>query len=151
MALAVREDLASEGQLGQEDHCRVCHRLGDMVICEHCNGPFHGTCLEPPLYEIPEEDWICPVCADHMVDGVFDAQVSQPGDARHNVLGVDRRGAKYWFLARRVWVEEVRIEIIFINFIIYIFQIFLAGRDLWILQQQGAAGRTPGVPGFQPV
>ena len=104
---AVREELASEGQLGQEDHCRVCHRLGDMVICEHCNGPFHGTCLEPPLYEIPEEDWICPVCADHMVEGVFDAQVSQPGDARHSVLGVDRRGAKYWFLARRVWVETL--------------------------------------------
>ena len=104
---AVREDLASEGQLPQEDHCRVCHRLGDMVICEICNGPFHGTCLEPPLYEIPEEDWICPVCADHMVEGVFDAQVSQPGDARHNVLGVDRRGAKYWFLARRIWVEEL--------------------------------------------
>ena len=112
---AVREDLASEGQLGQEDHCRVCHRLGEMVICEHCNGPFHGTCLEPPLYEIPEEDWICPVCADHMVEGVFDAQVSQPGDSRHNVLGLDRRGAKYWFLARRVWVEEVRIIKLFLN------------------------------------
>ena len=40
-----------------------------MVICEHCNGPFHGTCLEPPLYDVPDEDWICPVCADHMVDG----------------------------------------------------------------------------------
>ena len=28
---AVREDLASEGAVPVEDHCRVCHRLGDMV------------------------------------------------------------------------------------------------------------------------
>ena len=53
---AVREELANEGQLGTEDHCRVCHKLGDMVICEHCNGPFHGTCLEPPLYEVRSSD-----------------------------------------------------------------------------------------------
>ena len=104
---AVREDLATEGLLPAEDHCRVCHRGGDMIICEHCNGPFHGTCLEPPLYEVPEEDWICPVCADHMVDGVFDAVTCNPGDARHSVIGVDRRGAKYWFVARRLWVEDL--------------------------------------------
>merc|ERR1712096_282220 len=42
---AVRDDLINEGHLPLEDHCRVCHRLGDMVVCEHCNGPFHGTCL----------------------------------------------------------------------------------------------------------
>ena len=78
-----------------------------MVICEHCNGPFHGTCLEPPLYEVPDEDWICPVCADHMVDGVFDALTANPGDARHDVIGVDRSGSKYWFVARRLWIEDL--------------------------------------------
>ena len=74
---------------------RVCHKLGDMVLCEHCNGPFHGNCLVPPLTSIPEEvalqlvqsiilvflvqDWICPVCARHMVDGVYDCAMVTPG------------------------------------------------------------------------
>jgi len=57
---AVRDDLINEGHLPLEDHCRVCHRLGDMVVCEHCNGPFHGTCLVPPLYDVPEEEWTFP-------------------------------------------------------------------------------------------
>ena len=104
---AVREDLANEGQLAMEDHCRVCHKLGDMVLCEHCNGPFHGTCLVPPLEDIPEDDWICPVCARHMVDGVYDSTMVVAGAARHTVFGVDRRGARYWFLARRLWVETL--------------------------------------------
>jgi len=107
---AVRDDLINEGHLPLEDHCRVCHRLGDMVVCEHCNGPFHGTCLVPPLYDVPEEEWICPVCADHMVEGVFDCIVASPGAARHVNLGVDRRGAKYWFVARRLWVESMEGE-----------------------------------------
>merc|ERR1712130_34771 len=107
---AVRDDLINEGHLPLEDHCRVCHRLGDMVVCEHCNGPFHGTCLVPPLYDVPDEEWICPVCADHMVEGVFDSVVAAPGAARHVNLGLDRRGAKYWFVARRLWVEELEGE-----------------------------------------
>jgi hypothetical protein len=28
---ALRDVLQNEGQLPLEDHCRVCHRLGDMV------------------------------------------------------------------------------------------------------------------------
>ena len=59
------------------------------------------------MFKVPEEDWICPVCAEHMVEGVFDALTSNPGDARHDVIGVDRRGAKYWFVARRLWVEDL--------------------------------------------
>ena len=57
--------------------------------------------------QVPEEDWICPVCAEHMVEGVFDALTSNPGDPRHDVIGVDRRGAKYWYVARRLWVEDL--------------------------------------------
>ena len=29
---AVREDLVSEGLAALEDHCRVCHKLGDIVV-----------------------------------------------------------------------------------------------------------------------
>jgi nucleosome-remodeling factor subunit BPTF len=103
---AVRDVLQNEGQLPLEDHCRVCHRLGDMVVCEHCNGPFHGTCLEPPLYNVPDEDWVCPVCTAHMVEGVYDCPSADPGASRIESLGVDRMGNRYWFAVRRIWVEE---------------------------------------------
>ena len=35
-------------------HCvlMINCRVGDMVVCEHCNGPFHGTCLDPPMYDV---------------------------------------------------------------------------------------------------
>jgi len=102
---AVREDLINEGQLPLEDHCRVCHKLGDMVVCELCNGPFHGTCLEPPLFEIPEEDFICPVCHLHQVEGVADCVTTDRGANRHDSLGIDRSGNKYWFACRRLWIE----------------------------------------------
>ena len=74
--------MVAEGGGALEDHCRVCQRLGDMVVCEHCNGPFHGTCLIPPLHEIPEEEWICPVCAKHMVEGVFDCDSQGQGSIK---------------------------------------------------------------------
>ena len=67
-----------------------------MVICELCNGSYHGTCLEPPLYEIPEEDWICPVCAEHMVEGVFDAVTCNPGFVELNTIIIEfGKGLKF--------------------------------------------------------
>jgi len=106
---AVRDDLHNEGSLPAEDHCRVCHKLGDMVICEQCNGPFHGTCLEPPMYEVPDEDWICPVCHVHMVEGVADSLSTNPGACRIQQLGTDRDGNQYWYAGRRVWMSP-RVE-----------------------------------------
>ena len=76
------------------------------MVCEHCNGPFHGTCLEPPLYNVPDEEWVCPVCTAHMVDGVYDSPSADPGADRIDSLGFDRQGSRYWFAARRIWVEE---------------------------------------------
>jgi len=58
----VREDITNEGALAGEDHCRVCFRVGDMVVCEMCNGVYHLACLNPPLLDVPEYDWQCYVC-----------------------------------------------------------------------------------------
>ena len=102
---AIRDDLLNEGSMPLEDHCRVCHRLGDMVVCEHCNGPFHGTCLDPPLYEVPDEDWVCPVCINNMVDGVYDSLSTSVGSCRIESLGTDRHGNQYWFSCRRLFVQ----------------------------------------------
>ncbi|KAM7296975.1 putative fetal alzheimer antigen [Ixodes scapularis] len=57
-----REDITSEGVAKHDDHCRVCHKLGDLLCCETCPAVFHLACLDPPLTDVPTEDWICTVC-----------------------------------------------------------------------------------------
>ena len=105
----VRDDITNEGALATEDHCRVCHRLGDMVVCEMCNGVYHLACLDPPLEDVPEYDWQCYICQAHQIDGVIDCiddQEKSGTKIRHQALGFDRAGNKYWFICRRIFVEE---------------------------------------------
>ncbi|XP_065574297.1 E3 ubiquitin-protein ligase UHRF1-like [Artemia franciscana] len=45
--------------------CNVCGEKKDpnlQVMCDECDHPFHIYCLDPPLEEIPEDDWYCPDC-----------------------------------------------------------------------------------------
>ncbi|XP_076233089.1 nucleosome-remodeling factor subunit NURF301 E(bx) isoform X2 [Calliopsis andreniformis] len=105
----VREDLLHEGNMHYDDHCRVCHRLGDLLCCETCPAVFHLECVEPPLVDVPTEDWQCSTCKAHKVTGVADCipDVEKNGSlCRQEHLGFDRHGRKYWFLARRIFVES---------------------------------------------
>lgn len=105
----IREDLLHEGNMHYDDHCRVCHRLGDLLCCETCPAVFHLECVEPPLVDVPTEDWQCNVCKAHKVSGVVDCvpDVEKNGLlCRQEHLGFDRHGRKYWFLARRLFVES---------------------------------------------
>ncbi|XP_046404076.1 nucleosome-remodeling factor subunit NURF301 isoform X3 [Ischnura elegans] len=105
----VREDLLNEGNIHYDDHCRICHRLGDLLCCETCPAVFHLECVQPPLEDVPEEDWQCSVCKAHQVPGVTDciSEVEKSGLlCRQEHLGYDRHGRKYWFLARRIFVES---------------------------------------------
>uniref|UniRef100_A0A4W6FTQ3 Bromodomain PHD finger transcription factor n=1 Tax=Lates calcarifer TaxID=8187 RepID=A0A4W6FTQ3_LATCA len=104
-----REELMSEGVVAYDDHCRVCHRLGDLLCCETCSAVYHLECVKPPLQEVPEDEWQCEVCVAHKVPGVADCipevQKSRPF-IRQLPVGYDRHHRKYWFLNRRVVVEE---------------------------------------------
>ncbi|XP_076148827.1 nucleosome-remodeling factor subunit BPTF-like isoform X5 [Alosa pseudoharengus] len=104
-----REELMSEGVVTYDDHCRVCHKLGDLLCCETCSAVYHLECVKPPLVEVPEDEWQCEVCVAHQVPGVGDsvteAQKSRPY-IRQEPIGYDRHRRKYWFLNRRVVVEE---------------------------------------------
>ncbi|XP_046701308.1 nucleosome-remodeling factor subunit BPTF-like isoform X2 [Silurus meridionalis] len=104
-----REELMSEGVVTYDDHCRVCHHLGDLLCCETCSAVYHLECVKPPLLQVPEEEWQCEVCVAHQVPGVGDSipesQKSRPY-IRHEPIGFDRHRRKYWFLNRRIIVEE---------------------------------------------
>uniref|UniRef100_UPI00358E9432 nucleosome-remodeling factor subunit BPTF isoform X2 n=1 Tax=Myxine glutinosa TaxID=7769 RepID=UPI00358E9432 len=104
-----REELTSEGTIQYDDHCRACHRLGDLLCCETCPAVYHLECVRPPLAEVPEDEWQCEVCTAHCVPGVTDClsevETSMPY-VRHEPLGYDRHRRKFWFLCRRIIVED---------------------------------------------
>ncbi|KAB0795122.1 hypothetical protein PPYR_11961 [Photinus pyralis] len=105
----VREDLLSEVPMHYDDHCRVCHKLGDLLCCETCPAVYHLECVDPPLTNVPEDDWQCGICRSHKVSGVVDCvlDVEKQGQlCRQECLGCDRHGRKYYFLCRRIFVES---------------------------------------------
>ncbi|CAH2322716.1 chromodomain-helicase-DNA-binding 4 isoform X1 [Pelobates cultripes] len=54
------------GDPEEEDHhmefCRVCKDGGELLCCDTCPSSYHIHCLNPPLPEIPNGEWLCPRC-----------------------------------------------------------------------------------------
>lgn len=100
-----RDELMSDGVMQYDDHCRVCHRLGDLLCCETCTAVYHLECVK--LEAVPEDEWQCEVCVANKVPGVTDClmevQKNKPY-IRLEPVGYDRHQRKYWFLNRRIIV-----------------------------------------------
>ncbi|XP_051245586.1 chromodomain-helicase-DNA-binding protein 4a isoform X3 [Dicentrarchus labrax] len=62
----VEEDNGDTGEMEEDDHhmefCRVCKDGGELLCCDSCPSSYHIHCLNPPLPEIPNGEWICPRC-----------------------------------------------------------------------------------------
>ncbi|XP_060915613.1 chromodomain-helicase-DNA-binding protein 4a isoform X3 [Labrus mixtus] len=62
----VEEDNGETGEMEEDDHhmefCRVCKDGGELLCCDSCPSSYHIHCLNPPLPEIPNGEWICPRC-----------------------------------------------------------------------------------------
>jgi nucleosome-remodeling factor subunit BPTF len=104
----VRDDMIQEGPIHYDDHCRVCHRLGNLLCCETCPAVYHLECVDPPLEDVPKEDWQCNICTSHSTKGVNDCITSnekQGSLCRHEHFGFDRHARKYWFVCRRLFIE----------------------------------------------
>uniref|UniRef100_A0A8C5A2V3 DNA helicase n=1 Tax=Gadus morhua TaxID=8049 RepID=A0A8C5A2V3_GADMO len=63
------EEVEAEVEVGEaeeDDHhmefCRVCKDGGELLCCDSCPSSYHIHCLNPPLPEIPNGEWICPRC-----------------------------------------------------------------------------------------
>ncbi|XP_050535545.1 nucleosome-remodeling factor subunit NURF301 isoform X2 [Daktulosphaira vitifoliae] len=106
----IREGFVPEGHSFQyDDHCRVCHKVGDLLCCETCPAVFHLECAEPPLLDVPTEDWQCNLCKEQKVIGVADCTPDDEKSglsSRQEHISYDRHGRKYWFLVRRIFVEN---------------------------------------------
>uniref|UniRef100_A0AAQ4RFI9 Chromodomain helicase DNA binding protein 3 n=1 Tax=Gasterosteus aculeatus aculeatus TaxID=481459 RepID=A0AAQ4RFI9_GASAC len=55
-----------------DDHmefCRVCKDGGELLCCDACTSSYHIHCLNPPLPEIPNGEWLCPRCTCQLIKG----------------------------------------------------------------------------------
>lgn len=53
------------GEEEEDDHmefCRVCKDGGELLCCDSCPSSYHIHCLNPPMPEIPNGEWLCPRC-----------------------------------------------------------------------------------------
>lgn len=60
------EEGEDEGEKEEEDdhmeYCRVCKDGGELLCCDACISSYHIHCLNPPLPDIPNGEWLCPRC-----------------------------------------------------------------------------------------
>lgn len=56
------DDVAGEEEDDHMEFCRVCKDGGELLCCDTCPSSYHIHCLNPPLPEIPNGEWLCPRC-----------------------------------------------------------------------------------------
>ena len=87
---------------------------GELVLCASCPAGYHHACakLDIDAEAVKADSFIfeCPVCIQNKIQLVSDCVPSFEKDplryVRHRTLGHDRHGRRYWFLVRRIWVED---------------------------------------------
>ena len=117
MSVMAREDIVNGTSLigKHEASCRLCSKPnGDLIACGNCPAVYHLKCSDPPLENFPNPDdgdemYRCAICRSNHVEGVSDC-VSQEERAgslkRHEALGLDKMGRRYWFIVRRLFVVD---------------------------------------------
>ncbi|CAB1427115.1 unnamed protein product [Pleuronectes platessa] len=56
------EEVVVEEEDDHMEFCRVCKDGGELLCCDTCPSSYHIHCLNPPLPEIPNGEWLCPRC-----------------------------------------------------------------------------------------
>jgi len=44
------------------ERCKSTERSQQMILCDECDKGYHIDCLNPPLEEMPKDDWHCSEC-----------------------------------------------------------------------------------------
>ncbi|NXF34362.1 PHRF1 protein, partial [Nyctibius bracteatus] len=71
------ENTKTQGSDGEDDptFCEVCGRSDRedrLLLCDGCDAGYHMECLNPPLSEVPVDEWFCPGCAPMGVGAAAD-------------------------------------------------------------------------------
>ncbi|XP_069502400.1 chromodomain-helicase-DNA-binding protein 3 isoform X4 [Ambystoma mexicanum] len=63
------EECEKEEEDDHMEYCRVCKDGGELLCCDSCISSYHIHCLNPPLPEIPNGEWLCPRCTCPQLKG----------------------------------------------------------------------------------
>ncbi|XP_008852616.1 PHD and RING finger domain-containing protein 1 isoform X2 [Nannospalax galili] len=86
--IPVENTRAREDEEAEEEDptfCEVCGRSDRedrLLLCDGCDAGYHMECLDPPLQEVPVDEWFCPECvtpgaaSTHDTAPVSDEEVS---------------------------------------------------------------------------
>ncbi|NXP54131.1 PHRF1 protein, partial [Heliornis fulica] len=71
------ENTKTQGNDGEDDptFCEVCGRSDRedrLLLCDGCDAGYHMECLNPPLSEVPVDEWFCPACVPMGVSAAAD-------------------------------------------------------------------------------
>ncbi|XP_029310660.1 LOW QUALITY PROTEIN: chromodomain-helicase-DNA-binding protein 3 [Cottoperca gobio] len=131
IAVGVEEEEEDDDHM---EFCRVCKDGGELLCCDTCTSSYHIHCLNPPLPEIPNGEWLCPRCTCLPIKGrvqkilhwrwgeppppipvpqALDAPADAPppppmkGRAEREFF-VKLTGQSYWHCT---WITELQLEI----------------------------------------
>ena len=84
------DDSCEKCKKNQSRKCRECgcqecglkDEPGTQLFCEECNYVTHMRCLDPPLEEIPEDDFYCPHCKNDASEIVNKGEMVKYSKAR---------------------------------------------------------------------
>ncbi|CAA0805789.1 Origin of replication complex subunit 1A [Striga hermonthica] len=99
-----RDDASSDNEEPEVEECRVCFKPPGrqvMIECDDCLFGFHLKCVDPPLRNVPEGDWVCNYCKAKKSGKMVDFPEPPKGKKR-------ARTAREKLLSSDLWA--VRIE-----------------------------------------
>uniref|UniRef100_A0A3Q3WS78 Uncharacterized protein n=1 Tax=Mola mola TaxID=94237 RepID=A0A3Q3WS78_MOLML len=110
------DDRRDDGVEEEDDHhiefCRVCKDGGELLCCDTCPSSYHIHCLNPPLPEIPNGEWICPRCKCPPMKGkvqkVLTWRWGDPPAPTPREFFVKWCNMSYWHCS---WVMELQLEL----------------------------------------
>ncbi|KAK7909646.1 hypothetical protein WMY93_014330 [Mugilogobius chulae] len=113
--------VATGNEEEEDDHmefCRVCKDGGELLCCDTCTSSYHIHCLNPPLPEIPNGEWLCPRCTCPPIKGrvqkILHWRWGEPPPpipvppAPDREFFVKLAGQSYWHCT---WITELQLEI----------------------------------------
>ncbi|KAJ0264862.1 Origin of replication complex subunit 1B [Hirschfeldia incana] len=116
-----RKEEEDDEEDAEIEDCRICFKSGSinnvMLECDDCLGGFHLQCLNPPLKEVPEGDWICNFCRNLDAPKQLPEGKKLARTAREKLLSSDlwaarieklwrEGGGVYWIRARWYMIPE---------------------------------------------